>query len=1012
MESTVFHPARCRRYLCLLWLALCLCTVAGTPAHADHPVPATIKDYWHASWRQHDGAPPSIWGIAQTQDGWLWLATPSGLYRFDGVNFEAFDLLPPDNPGSRAVAGLFVAGNGDLWAAYSGGGMAVRHPDGRQGCCRPEGLPEGVPVDDMTDLPSGAMLAIAGGRFYVLDHERWSPREASAIGLDAEALYGFGSLDGEPWAATRHGLYAWAPDKARFVAVDERPLEESQLLGSPRGDLWIYTAGEGFSLVRRAASPAAPATSGRVGSSMFIDRDDGLWSVICGHPTAVCRLKGALARHMPIAWRLLHADEFRPEDGFPATGAMTGFEDRKGNVWFGTKWGLERFTPRAFTQVRFPRLGLYFALVPEADGTVWAGTAMNTNVEDHWWRIGQGDPTPREGFAHAVTAAYRDQDGSVLLGSEDGLWRFDGRSFDALAPPAAAKGVKLQAMIRDRQGRLWASFRGQPVYAQIDGAWLGKGGVTSLPDQPPAIAGMDPQGRIWFGYFSNLLTVLDHDRMTAYGAAQGLDLGTTTALVTTPPVLVGGEHGLAVFDGRAFRRLRATRDDAFTGITGMLRTDDGTLWINGNAGAVRVKRADLRRAIDDADFKLPVSIFDDEDGVAGGAQQVRPLPTLVQGRDGRLWFAGASGLAWIDPGTLGVSPRPPALLIRSIQAAGKTYDPALANHLPPSTRDLTIHYSALETVSAKRQAFRYKLEGLGQDWQDAGSRRVAIYSNLGPGHYTFHLQGASEDGAWNTEGARVDFDIQPFFYETWWFKAAATAALLLLAWLAYVARLGFLKRDIRERLTARHAERERIARDLHDTLLQGVQGLLLRLQSWSSSPKLDDDQRREMDRFVNNARDIMVEGRDRILHLRCRSDEHATLEELLNDAIAECAGQTGARLSLSVHGSARPMPRDLLFDVADIAREAIRNATRHAQAGSIEVSVRYGSRSLTVTVRDDGCGIGQEVLRAGGRPGHWGLRGMKERARRISSSLAIDTSASGGTRIELSVPARLAYETD
>ena len=475
---------------------------------------------------------------------------------------------------------------------------------------------------------------------------------------------------------------------------------------------------------------------------------------------------------------------------------------------------------------------------------------------------------------------------------------------------------------------------------------------------------------------------------------------------------MGGERGLAVFDGKVFRRIAATQPQALTGITGLLRLENGDLWLHGNAGAVRIDKIDMDRAIADPSFEVPLRVFNDEDGLAGGAQQIRPLPSLVQGSDGRLWFAGASGLTWVNPHSLGQRRQPPVLFIRSIEAGDRTYSPLQKVTLPPQTRDLRITYSILNTISSARQTFRYRLEGLKQRWQNVGSRQEAIYTNLGPGHYVFRLQGANEDGVWNLTDTSMAFDIQPSFYETHGFIAIVIVTMLLLAWLVYMVRLHYIKRSIRDRLVARHNERERIARDLHDTLLQAMQGLLLKLQVWALDPGLSVHRRREVDEFIDRARKMLMEGRHRILHLRREVEKEQGLDGLLDDMLAEYAGETAATLSLHVEGDTRKVSPDILSDVADIAREALRNAAQHADASRIDVTLRCGDDDLALAVKDDGCGIHEETLRVGHRPGHWGLLGMKERAERLSSTISIFASAQTGTEVRLTVPARIAYKVE
>lgn len=946
---------------------------ASVALQVSRPVPSTIKDYWHTSFRQQDGAPSNVWGIAQTPDGWMWLATPSGLYRFDGVNFESFDLLPPGDPSPRSVTTLYVSKEGDLWVIYAAGVVAVWHQGALQGSHWTKGLPSEMAIDGIFELPSGTMVVVADEKYFVLNGDRWVPRETSFIGLTPDPDYEWASFGGQLWAAAPDGIYVWSTEHGRFVLWEQRKLRGTNLIFSPDGNLWRRTAKEGFSLVRRASDLGFNQfVSMNASKSSFVDRQNTIWSVACGDIDAICRLADGLQKQGPIHKEELIADNFGLSDGLPPP--MTGMEDRDGNIWFGTKAGLERFTPRPFTSVHFPSPVLYFAMLPDMEGGIWMGSASNAYI-DRWWRIEGREAVPFGDFARPATAVYQDQDGTALVGSQEGLWRFNGSAFKAEDVPAAAKNEKLQALVRDKQGRLWASYRNHPVYARIGDKWVDKGHLASLPDQAPAIANVDEQGRIWFGYFNNLLAVVDGTQVRVFGVKDGLDIGTTTALITAPPVLVGGERGLAFFDGKSFRRITTAQPEALSGITGLLRMADGSVWINGNAGAVHIEKRDIDRAIHDSTYKAVARVFSSDDGVAGGAQQVRPLPSLVQGGDGRLWFASSTGLSWIDPSTLDVKKAPPSLYIRSVVTGDKVYSTSLPLKLPPRTRDLTINYTVLGTTSPRRQAFRYKMVGLNQPWQDVGPRREAVYTNLGPGHYEFVLQAANEDGVWNLTGTSIAFDIAPAFNEAWWFKVIVAAVTLSVAWLAYVARLRYIKENIRDRLSARHAERDRIARDLHDTLIQAMQGFLLRLQVWAIDPRLDEVLRKDLDTFVNYARTMMIDGRNRILQLRREIDDREGLENLLNEAILESSAETSTAIALFVEGAVRDVHPDVLPDVVDIAHEAIRNAARHAGASSIQVLITFTAKALKVTIEDDGCGIDEALLRHGGRPEHWGLRG-------------------------------------
>ena len=506
----------------------------AAPNEPDMPVPATIKDYWHTAWRQRDGAPASIWSIAQTPDGWLWLATPSGLYRFDGVTFESFDLLPADDPSPRTVADFYVSAKGALWVLYSAGGVAVWHKDAPRGCCQVKGLPVGVPIDQFVELPSGHMLALVGDQFFIFDRDHWTVTESSTIGLDPKEIYSFQYQDDQLWAAASDGLYVWSKDRQKFVVHDKQNRINTTLAAGSNGELWSYDSDRGYVRVRRRVDDhSPPGVQAWTSAPFIIDRQGSIWAVACGN-AKLCRFRNSDHVAGPIPSKALQNDQFGAEDGFPAEGAMTAFEDRQGNLWFGTKLGLERFTPQAFSTVRFPEPLIYFAMVPGPLGTLWVGTA-SMGFHDYWWSV-QGQHATRWGnFAQSITAVYKDVDGTILVGSTAGLWRFDGETFQPLAFPSAAKDIKPQAIVRDHQGRLWASYRGQAVYALVDGTWKSKGHWPALPDQAPSILHVDRAGNLWFGYFTNQLAILRGNDVSLFGREQGLDLGSTTALITETP---------------------------------------------------------------------------------------------------------------------------------------------------------------------------------------------------------------------------------------------------------------------------------------------------------------------------------------------------------------------------------------------------------------------------------------------------------------------------------------------
>jgi signal transduction histidine kinase len=328
--------------------------------------------------------------------------------------------------------------------------------------------------------------------------------------------------------------------------------------------------------------------------------------------------------------------------------------------------------------------------------------------------------------------------------------------------------------------------------------------------------------------------------------------------------------------------------------------------------------------------------------------------------------------------------------------------------MPPNIANLQINYTALDLSLPERVRFRYKLDGVDTDWLDAQTRRQAYYTKLPPGKHTFRVIACNGDGIWNETGATLSFFIAPAFYQTMWFKLLSGIAILILIWLLHTLRLRQATVQAQARLGERLEERGRIARELHDTLIQSVDGLMLRVQTALNEP--DPNRSRLMiEKAMDSADEVMLEGRQRVHALRA---EAITINEL-----SEAVGSYGKGLfeshqttfSVDLVGSPKPVNGFVRDEAYRIGREALVNAFQHAKATKIEVEVIYDHSMVRMRVRDNGQGIDQQILKDG-RAGHWGLRGMHERAQIIGGKLVIWSRAGLGTEIDLEIPADLAYE--
>jgi signal transduction histidine kinase len=388
-----------------------------------------------------------------------------------------------------------------------------------------------------------------------------------------------------------------------------------------------------------------------------------------------------------------------------------------------------------------------------------------------------------------------------------------------------------------------------------------------------------------------------------------------------------------------------------------------------------------------------------------------------------LWFLPFDGVSVIDPRHLPFNKLPPPVHIEQITADRKLHWQNLSGaaasklHLPALSRDLVIDYTALSFVAPEKVRFRVKLEGHDPDWKDAGTDRKAFYNDLPPRHYRFRVMASNNSGVWNEAGASLDFSIDPAYYQTTWFQWSSVAAFLALLAALYQLRLRYLKHDFNVRLEARVGERTRIARDLHDTLLQSFQGVLLKFSAMTYLIPERPDVQKKLEGVIDQARAAVTEGRDAVQGLRSSTVLTNDLaravttfgEGLAAELSSDRAGANCPEFQVRVEGKSRELPPLIRDEVYRIAAEALRNAFRHAQAKRIEVEIRYGQRHFRLSVLDNGKGIGQTVLNAGGRAGHHGLPGISERAELAGGKLTVRSQLDAGTEIELTIPAAVAY---
>jgi signal transduction histidine kinase len=466
---------------------------------------------------------------------------------------------------------------------------------------------------------------------------------------------------------------------------------------------------------------------------------------------------------------------------------------------------------------------------------------------------------------------------------------------------------------------------------------------------------------------------------------------------------------------RRFMTLNSRNGLPCDAVLSLMEDNAHSFWLNTSCGLVRITRPELDAWAADPKHTIKTTVFDDSEGVHSRANDAPIMsPNMAKSPDGKIWFTTFDGLSVVDPSHLPFNKLLPPVHIEQVTADRKTYDVNGHVRLPPLLRDLEIDYTALRFVAPEKVLFRYKLEGWDRDWQDAGTRRQAFYSNLPPRNYRFRVRACNNSGVWNEAGTFLNFAIAPAYYQTTWFRLLCVAVFLGLLAALYQLRIRQVARQFNMRLEERVNERTRIARDLHDTLLQSFQAVLMKFSAVTSLiADRPSDARRILETAVEQARQAIIEGRNAVQGLRSSTvitnDLAQAISTLAGSLAAPQSDRNAPEFRLLVEGESRELAPLVRDEVYRIACEALRNAFQHGHARLIEVEIGYDRRRLSLRVGDNGRGIDPKVLGEGGRAGHHGLPGIQERAKLLGGKLAIFSRPDSGTEIELSVPASVAY---
>lgn len=970
----------------MLWFwrnAACAVAISLLVPLAARAAPSVFEEYTLTTWSDEDGLFGGwIVGIAQDAQGYLWVGTVSGLLRFDGLRFERFKPREGDQLPQRSVASVFAARDGSLWVGFSGSGGVCQIRDGRVIDYGPEdGFSDGRVTAIVEDADGVVLAATAGGLFRFLDG-RWV-RVSEAQGLPTGPVHSlFLDREGTMWAATADALYRRDRRSDTFTfshAMKHRALSLSE---SPKGTFWTTDADYGYAALD-AKAPGSSESMRATGYRLLHDHQGHLWVATLGQGL----------------WFVPDRNEppqvIGAYNGLSNNTVRTLFEDSNGDVWVGTTAGLHRFARRRVGPIT--DLGMVMSVTSDRERGVWVGTSSGlvhvTPSGRRRYGISDGLPNSQ------VRALHLDPAGRLWMGTEAGVAVMaDGRittlpleegswPIGVMSITVAPSG-DLLICTQDHGLFRWAAGRITP--ATFDGG-----------AKPADSVFTDSQGRVWLVLAGGGIGLYDQ-----HGSFRVLRRGdrfhrSELAIHEDPDgaVYFGGGGRLTRFKDGTLSAITSKEGLPPDTIRAIVGDSQGHLWIGTSGGILRLGSAQFDRVLAGTGARLDFRAYNSSDGLAGAPVR-SGYPNATLGSDGRLWFVTANGLTALDPQRLAATRPAPAVRIERVSAGGRSFEPDGAFTLPPRTTALQIEYTALEFFSPRQVQFRYRLEGFDDEWVDVGERRLVSFTNLPPRRYRFHVIARSSEGVWNDHGGVVDFSIAPTFYQTRWFTASCVLGVVGLVLIGWRARLRQVRRQFGLVLT----ERARMAREIHDTLLQSLAGLELQVDAMAtqidSSP---DAVKQQLDRVRRQIQLDVTEARQSIWDLRSPALEANDLASALRDLGEVVAASGNARFEFVLRGEPVPCSHKIEEHLLRVGREAVSNAVRHAQAQVVRLELSYEGDAIALRVSDDGRGFDpQDIARLPG--GHWGMATMQERAQAIGGHLRLVSRPGAGTNLEMIAP--------
>lgn len=1002
MRSTI-RPKTVTILRSLSILLVFMCFAANSASALDPSRP--ISQFAHTDWKTQNGFLNGMpTAITQTADGYLWIGTRSGLTRFDGVRFIPWSSLSGKQLPSSDIESLLGARDGSLWiGTHAGLGHWVNQ--------------DLASYPDITE-PIAAIVETRDGKIWFSPLQRSEPAAGICEVADS-GTHCYGKADGIPveggplledvkgnlWAGDPTKVIRWRPGSSDTYSP--KGLKSNAGSGvtafavTSAGSFWVgmEKAGPGLGLQQLDHGKWKPFVTSEfdssflVVSSLLLDRNSCLWIGTGGD--GLYRICGK------------DVDRYRSTDGLSGDGINALFEDREGTIWVATTGGIDSFHEIRVTTFSFPKgtgSEETDAVLATRGGTVWVGRPQSLDA----LRDGKvvSLQTKKGLPGNQVTALLEDHAGRVWVGIDQTLSIYKNGKFVPINRSDGRPIGPVVDLAEDVQHDVWAETMGSPriLFRIRDFKVREEFSAEQIPAAHKIAA--DPIEGIWLGLMSGDLARFRQGRIELFSYPHGPNpIVKQLTVMPDGSVLAATTAGLIAWRNGKQQTLAIGNGLPCENIFAQIFDGQKALWLYAECGLIKITDAELQKWWERPDTRLQVEVLDLFDGARTGSA---PFDAAARTPDGRLWFVNGVLLQMIDPAHTSGNAVPPPVQIEGLIADHKSYPLRGAVHLGPLAHDLEIDYTALSFVVPQKVRFRYKLEGRDAVWQEPGTRRQAFYNDLHPGNYRFRVIACNNDDVWNDTGATLDFSIAPAWYQTAWFRLVCLACVVFIAWLLHRVRVRQIATGINARFDERLAERTRIARDLHDTFVQTIQGSKLVADDALEQTGDPVRMRRAMEQLSVWLGQATQEGRAALNSLRTSTTQTNDLAAALRRVTEDGLIPKSLAVTFSVSGDVREMHPIVRDEIFRIGYEAIRNACMHSGASQMGVEIRYAD-DLALRVKDNGSGMDKDAADRG-RDGHFGIRGMRERAERIRGKLTLISSPKSGTEVKLVVPGDIIFQ--